>query len=248
MRLLASFTPNLRLATDSARSPNCSTIASPALTSTSGRTGPVPSDARGHPAGERGADDAADKPRPGLARAPARRQPRPAEQPPDRIGADIGRPDHGEHPQQGRPPGVSLCAQPQQEDAGQRHPQAPEPPVHSGAATRAAVPRPRQTRQRADTRQDSPGREPPATAAADDRQSQPHRSARDPATAQAGPIPTPSPRAASDGQQSQPRPAEPDRRQRQRRQDQRRQHAQPQRRPGLSESQPTPRSAARGRR
>src|SRR5205085_6947512 len=38
MRPLESFTPNLRLATDSARSPNCSTIASPALSKTKGST------------------------------------------------------------------------------------------------------------------------------------------------------------------------------------------------------------------
>src|SRR6516164_9396906 len=43
MRPLESFTPNLRLAKDSARSPNCSTIARPALRSTSGNAGEVPS-------------------------------------------------------------------------------------------------------------------------------------------------------------------------------------------------------------
>src|SRR5213078_104695 len=42
MRPLESFTPNLRLATDSARSPNCSTIASPALISTRGSTAETP--------------------------------------------------------------------------------------------------------------------------------------------------------------------------------------------------------------
>ncbi len=39
MRPLESFTPNLRFASDSARSPNCATIARPALTSTSGSAG-----------------------------------------------------------------------------------------------------------------------------------------------------------------------------------------------------------------
>ena len=43
MRPLESFTPNLRLAIDSARSPNCSTTASPALTITSGSTDAIPS-------------------------------------------------------------------------------------------------------------------------------------------------------------------------------------------------------------
>src|SRR5205823_366186 len=43
MRPLESFTPNLRFATDSARSPNCSTIARPALTTASGSTGEIPS-------------------------------------------------------------------------------------------------------------------------------------------------------------------------------------------------------------
>src|SRR5437868_12092205 len=42
MRPLESFTPNLRLATDSASSPNCPTIPSPALTSTRGSTEEAP--------------------------------------------------------------------------------------------------------------------------------------------------------------------------------------------------------------
>src|SRR5207248_11098920 len=45
MRPLESFTPNLRFATDSARSPNCSTIARPALTTASGNPGEIPSHA-----------------------------------------------------------------------------------------------------------------------------------------------------------------------------------------------------------
>src|SRR5271165_1593614 len=45
MRPLESFTPNLRFATDSARSPNCSTIARPALTTASGKVGEIPSSA-----------------------------------------------------------------------------------------------------------------------------------------------------------------------------------------------------------
>src|SRR5947209_15209647 len=45
MRPLESFTPNLRFATDSARSPNCPTIARPALTSASGKAGEIPSHA-----------------------------------------------------------------------------------------------------------------------------------------------------------------------------------------------------------
>src|SRR5271167_3007046 len=43
IRPLESFTPNLRFAKDSARSPNCSTIARPALRSTSGKAGEIPS-------------------------------------------------------------------------------------------------------------------------------------------------------------------------------------------------------------
>src|SRR6516164_7893208 len=45
MSPLESFTPNLRLATDSARSPNCPITARPALTSTSGKAGEIPSHA-----------------------------------------------------------------------------------------------------------------------------------------------------------------------------------------------------------
>src|ERR1700730_10840572 len=51
MRLLESFTPNLRLARDSERSPNCPTIARPALRSTNGIAGEMPSHAAvAHPA------------------------------------------------------------------------------------------------------------------------------------------------------------------------------------------------------
>src|SRR6266404_4672947 len=42
MRPLVSFTPNLRLARDSARSPNCSTTARPALIRITGRAGEIP--------------------------------------------------------------------------------------------------------------------------------------------------------------------------------------------------------------
>ena len=59
-------------------------------------TGEMPSAARRRPAGERGARDAAGEPRPGLARAPARREARPAEPRPADIGADVGRPDDRE--------------------------------------------------------------------------------------------------------------------------------------------------------
>src|SRR5438270_1773166 len=62
-----------------------------------------PEEARGRPAGKRRATGAADQSRPGFARAPARREPRPAKLPPDPIGADLGGPDHGEGPPQGRP-------------------------------------------------------------------------------------------------------------------------------------------------
>src|SRR5215469_11690306 len=51
MRPLESFTPNLRFATDSARSPNCSITARPALTSTTGSAGEISSQAAvAHPA------------------------------------------------------------------------------------------------------------------------------------------------------------------------------------------------------
>src|SRR6516225_5830540 len=51
MRPLESFTPNLRLSSSSARSPNCSITARPALTSATGRAGEISSQAAvAHPA------------------------------------------------------------------------------------------------------------------------------------------------------------------------------------------------------
>src|SRR5256886_9517141 len=75
------------------------------------------------PAGGGGAARAADHAGPGLARAPARRKPRPADLPADEVGADIGRPDDCEDPQHRSRPDFSWLRQPQQQYTGNCDPQ-----------------------------------------------------------------------------------------------------------------------------
>ena len=82
--------------------------------------------AAGEPGGaepdKRGRYEPAPEARPGLVGAEARRKPWPADRPPGRIGAAIGRPDHGEKPKNGRPPLLRVRAKPQKDHAGHGKP------------------------------------------------------------------------------------------------------------------------------
>src|SRR5215472_7859773 len=68
---------------------------------------------RGNPSGECRASDPSGQSGPGLLRTQSGGETRAAKTSPDGIGADVGRPDNGEHPQQCGPPGWFIAREPE---------------------------------------------------------------------------------------------------------------------------------------